>query len=330
MSTKIYDGHKFKDSNKSLKEVRDVIYNIKEQAKKYYYEKYLKLIARDVINIYDDAMFIGRVQYGFNRALPKDKHDSSVSYITDVVEQTRGLVFLVMDSVERRAELFRDQSSRFHPYWEYDFHFTIAILPCNDDVFVIPFTEDHEVTKLLTSTGDIIEYPYWNNTDQPEDMTWEQWEARGKEWDEALPGIGIVSPCGFVMDIVTKTWDVCNRIRLREEDPRDDIEAIKHIPSVETRAKRVARELIGIQWEEENKEFVDECQKSGDMFKASREYSKYFKENDDLFKAKIEEVKDQLKQEFTEEDFQIHVEDFCKKFNIKPLEKKEEEAVTDE
>jgi hypothetical protein len=117
---------------------------------------------------------------------------------------------------------------------------------------------------------------------------------------------------------------------LREEDPRDDIEAIKHIPSVETRAKRVARELIGIQWEEENKEFVDECQKSGDMFKASREYSKYFKENDDLFKAKIEEVKDQLKQEFTEEDFQIHVEDFCKKFNIKPLEKKEEEAVTDE
>ena len=51
MSTKIYNGCKFKNSPKNLNEVRDAIYEVREKARAYYREKYIKLIARDIVDI---------------------------------------------------------------------------------------------------------------------------------------------------------------------------------------------------------------------------------------------------------------------------------------
>jgi hypothetical protein len=56
MSTKIYNGRKLKNQPKNLKEIRDIIFKFKEQVMKYYKDKYYRLLARDIIQMFDDAL----------------------------------------------------------------------------------------------------------------------------------------------------------------------------------------------------------------------------------------------------------------------------------
>ena len=50
-------------------------------------------------------------------------------------------------------------------------------------VYIIPYGENwvHEGFNLPENVED---YCYWNNTDEPEGMTWKQWQARGKNWNK--------------------------------------------------------------------------------------------------------------------------------------------------
>lgn len=56
-------------------------------------------------------------------------------------------------------------------------------------VYYIAHLRDLE--KLWEAIEGVESYPYWDNTDPPDDMTWRQWKARGDEWDRIF-GDGIV------------------------------------------------------------------------------------------------------------------------------------------
>lgn len=54
------------------------------------------------------------------------------------------------------------------------------------NILVNWYGEHQGYEKALKKTGLFEDYGYWNNTDEPEDMTYEEWQARGKEWDSLM------------------------------------------------------------------------------------------------------------------------------------------------
>ena len=54
--------------------------------------------------------------------------------------------------------------------------------------------------KVFETFPEIEGFPYWNNADAPDDMTEDEWNDRGKAWDEAVDLDSSMSSQGFVVD----------------------------------------------------------------------------------------------------------------------------------
>lgn len=70
-----------------------------------------------------------------------------------------------------------------------DFRLGLAIRLHEGRVYFWPMTGDgidFDWEAVLKDAPGTIPYPYFNNTDRPEEFTREEWDARGEEWDEAL------------------------------------------------------------------------------------------------------------------------------------------------
>ena len=102
MSTKIYNGRKLKNKPKNLKEVRDIIFKFKEKAMEHYRDKYYKLLARDIVQIFDDALLTNKVSYEF-----PDRFDDKKKVPFSEQSQTRSIWGMVSESIDRRAQLSR-------------------------------------------------------------------------------------------------------------------------------------------------------------------------------------------------------------------------------
>ena len=57
------------------------------------------------------------------------------------------------------------------------------------------------VQSSIWADMDIEEYGYWNNTDQPEELTENEWDERGIFWDEALGKSGIPSKNSLILEL---------------------------------------------------------------------------------------------------------------------------------
>ncbi len=314
MSTKIYNGYKFKSDPKNLKEARDILFKFKEQVIKHYEEKYFELVASDVVGIYDREMLGLEVYCKFPDPLDGETDHT----IYDMTNSHRTLSNLVMDAVDRKSVIYREQSQRMHEYFYYDFYCNVTILPSNDKMFLMLYSEDKDVQEIFSYMDEIEEYCYYDNTDQPEGITCEQWKERGKEWDEALPGSGVPAKCGFGLDIVASATDISVPLRWRftKEDPNPVDRVMHYLPKFDRRVKDMTRMIIRKEWDEANKDKYDDTVKASDYFAVSREFEKYYKDNADIVEKRKEEVSSKLKKDFTIDDMEIKAEDFCKKYGI--------------
>ena len=66
---------------------------------------------------------------------------------------------------------------------EIDFDFEVCILPWNDQLFGIIYTEQSEWRREFMKQGWVEEFGYWDNTDRPRKLTAAQWEDRRECWD---------------------------------------------------------------------------------------------------------------------------------------------------
>lgn len=63
----------------------------------------------------------------------------------------------------------------------------VVLFPSEDPDYVyLLFYSDHPEYKKAWDTLDAEYWGYWNNTDPPEDITWEDFKARGKLWESAF------------------------------------------------------------------------------------------------------------------------------------------------
>ena len=206
-------------------------------------------------------------------------------------------------------------------YFQYEFYCNVTILPCNDEVFLLLFTEESEIHDIFDAMEEIEEYPYWDNTDQPEGMTWEEWEVRGKEWDEAI-GDGVPSQNGFGMDILADVLYVKLFPRNEEDVERNPfIATLKHIPDIEERVKRLVRMTMYREHITKDKEALDEIranEKSEYRMwdKMDKLRKQFMKDNASLAETKKIEIEAMIQKDFTKEDLLITAEQFTEKFEI--------------
>ena len=312
MSTKIYNGYKFKNAPKNLKEVRDIIFKFKEKALKYYRKKYYSFAARDITFIYDNVTIGTDTSYKF---IDSFRGNIIEHPFEEFVDSTDSIIFSILDSIDAKAKLFKEQSYKNSDFWEYEFYCNITIFPCKEEVFLVIFTRDSEIEEILGEMDEIEKYPYWNNSDQPDGMTWEEWEERGKEWDEAIGG-GVPSKNGFGINIINKTFDI-KIFKNRNSDHGPIEEVLTYMPSFEERVNLMVRRSLYIQWEKDHKKEINKLIADKDFYLVPEMFSKFMEENVSTVEKKKEEISLALKHNFTIEDLDISFKTFCEKYNVK-------------
>lgn len=146
MSTKIYNGVKFKSNN--IKEVLDQLISVKEEAKK---------IALDLIKDSDLGIFIAS-----NKLLDKTPWDIS-----------RDLLYAI-DSDDNRWT--------FVPR----VHFSMVVYPTHEgDIYGYYFDSNKKEFKQLIEPF-FTDFHYQNQSDPPMDIDSEEWDFRREKWDELV------------------------------------------------------------------------------------------------------------------------------------------------
>lgn len=321
MSTKIYNGYKLTNPPKNLKEVRDILFKFKEQAMAYYRKKYYGLVARDIVRIYDDAVVLKEVDYAF----PHFTDDKIIETIHDQNKYS-SIWGAVTKAVDRRANIFRKQPSRSHDFFQYEFYCNIIILPCNEQVFLMMFTEERGIQDIFDKMEDIEEYPYWDNSDQPDGMTWEEWKERGVEWDEAL-GTGVPSQNGFGIDIIDGTFyvQIYPGYKAGPNIPGAIDEILKYILEFDKRVYRLTRIIMGKEWHVENAEEIKKkvSEGAGSFYAVHSMFEDFYKKETERVSKKKAEIAEILKEDFTKEDLEMKCQAIVEFYNVK-REKREE------
>lgn len=149
MSTKLYNGIKFKSNN--IREVLDQLISIKNKANE---------IALDLLDDRSLALFIEA-----NNLLDKDKWEISRE---------------LLDALE---------SSNYNKWrLKPRMHFSVVVYPTQDgDIYGYYFDSDKkEFNDLLKPF--YTDFHYQNSSDKPSDVSEEEWKFRELKWDELLPG----------------------------------------------------------------------------------------------------------------------------------------------
>jgi len=179
MSTKLYNGIKFKSNN--IKEVLDQLMSIKKIANE---------IALDLLPDDRLALFIKT-----NDFADKDKWFISRELVT------------ALDSSFSNKWTFIPR-----------LHFSVVIYPTTEgDIYGYYFdTDKQEFNNLLKPF--YTDFHYQNSSDKPSDLTDEEWEFRELKWDELLKDGDKFADTGLVYNIVNgdtlDIWELESRIKV--------------------------------------------------------------------------------------------------------------------
>ena len=81
----------------------------------------------------------------------------------------------------------------------HDFDSSIVLFPCEGDVLILLFGGS-KVESLYTSKLPMVEdYFYFNNSEEPDEISLEEWEERGRRWDIVMPS-GIANKTGLILE----------------------------------------------------------------------------------------------------------------------------------
>lgn len=165
MSIKIYDGYKLPllsitDLHKFLLRWRDEMQPIKD-------ELYLRCGAELAVELFD------RTQKYTAREV--EEYDLRNGRIRPLYSSEEYIV-----KMHKKIKLTGQREPQF------DFGCELCLIPTNDSILAIIYTEQSSYKTCWESQPGVISYSYYNNCDPPEGITRSQWKLREKEWMTAL------------------------------------------------------------------------------------------------------------------------------------------------
>lgn len=125
---------------------------------------------------------------------------------------------------------------------EADFQCDVTFLADPDDptgpLYALLYTERPTYRATFERMPGVEPWPYWNNTDRPENLTDEEWQHRADTWDRVI---------GLTMAPITRglSWkllglyDGCSPTKVRDR-------AVDFLPGRAHRARRLAADLVSV------------------------------------------------------------------------------------
>lgn len=185
MSTKIYNGYAISgvnDCNSLMAFLKDYQNKVTEKAN----EIYMRMLCAFICDVIDRKC-VGETPFKF---LDKTINDADPSKIGDVC------IALADDTIKSEKSMRRGGE---------DFKCEIVVFPKNEGkTLALIYSEMKFYEEIWENMPGVEYYGYWDNSDEPEDISCEQFRARGNEWDEALGGDGWLpaSKAGLTMTMV--------------------------------------------------------------------------------------------------------------------------------
>jgi len=126
-----------------------------------------------------------------------------------------------------------DRQSHVRVHSDFDFTCDVVLLPGGRRVLAMLFTQQKALQELWEKQSWVEPYPYWDNTDPPEGMSYAQWNRRGAEWDRAVWNQDIPSLSGLTAECVPTSLPMPKVVDIMD-----------HQPTLAQRAKAVALDMV--------------------------------------------------------------------------------------
>lgn len=274
MSTKIYNGYKFKE-NLPLREIQAFCHRLRDKVRPKARELYFKtffnihfgVIDKNTFGIYNDVMYFigkkgGHVSYGVELYMSKRMSNVKISGLRDPAV---------------------------------DFDFSINIIPIKGKVLVLLYTEKKDLRTVFEEMDEIEEYYYQNSSDAPEEISAKAWDRRRKDWDTALGGDGYSTAMECGLNYTPYDSGGFTFFMMSDDERKA---ALKLLPTVDERALEIARDLHFKKYCTDNPVQVatDAEVKSNAVMKQYWSYCDYMQTDEGKVERKkiVEEVKPQL------------------------------------
>jgi hypothetical protein len=219
MSTKIYNGYRLQQM--SLMELQSFAGRVREIIQEVQTKLQAKNYARLCATILDDYVFDPPKDFD---ARMKSQHSGFRYGLSANILAKR----IIWENEKRiKATQMRDPL--------YDLDANMTVFPLADTILMIIFCEQKEYRDAIEAMPEVTPYPYWNNEDRPDDLSDNEWEQREGVWESALPGIGIPSMCGLILQCTSGIMSPSGK------------QILEAMPSIEQRAKRRAYDNLMLQ-----------------------------------------------------------------------------------
>lgn len=181
MSTKIHNGFVFNTTD--IMEVYKIVNDFRKQLQPLVYDKTVQYFAEECTASYDIKTISGEKVKG----IFLDIHNQFTNKQDEV-----------------RIKQVRDAST--------DFQFSLVVIPTADKFYGLFYTEQPDFADLWAAQSSVSEYIYYDNADEPDGISLDDWKERGKVWDSLLDPFGnIPSQAGFTFNIIPEqTYDLPN------------------------------------------------------------------------------------------------------------------------
>lgn len=153
----------------------------------------------------------------------------------------------------------------------YDFSSELMFFPLKTKTLLMYFGY-FDVKGMITGSGQILDYHYQNQTDRPENISYEEWKQREADWNEAIGPDFIpinhgFSICLFNHDLIIPRYDPELEIEFPSEEVmtsllRDTFESISEVEGFPDDDFSVSRWLDWVdtepykKWEEKQNELI--------------------------------------------------------------------------
>lgn len=213
MSTKVYNGLRL--TIDGLADLHEKVTEWRKTVAKLQYEHDAKTTARLAAFKIDDFAMKDEIVYGAAWA---------VSWEID----------------ERRREV--EKTKRRDPLVDTEFTLVVMPYPAGNMVLGIAYSEQQDWLKQFKDLPWVEEYAYWNNTDRPDEVTDEEWEAREKAWNEVTKADPLDRPgaSGFTVECLP------HHVIVEAKD------CVAHLPTFESRVERIVHNKSFNEWSKRN------------------------------------------------------------------------------
>lgn len=124
-----------------------------------------------------------------------------------------------LDLVDKFIALQKDVRRTQERNFVVDTDFDIVFIPSKRATYGMTFVERVPWHTKWMGVEGVIDFAYWDNTDQPEHLTNWQWQQRGLRWASLLPGYTAPADVGFTIRVNNEGPDIYG-LMYAEEDRR--------------------------------------------------------------------------------------------------------------